>query len=129
MHGPDIFRCQQPDCPGVVASAAGTQCPRCGSRHFVQFCEAKTSILASIGAKHKRPGVRGYLTELFQGWQPTRAPGGHIIGKVWKLFRIDKSTSPPWIREKVVTDDGIVTRDIDEALSEHRGRGSAKFKN
>jgi len=72
----------------------------------------------------KRPGRGGYLTELFQGWQPTRAPGGAVIGRLWKLFRIDRGSSPKWIREKVVREDGVVTRDVDKPLDQHRHRGS-----
>jgi hypothetical protein len=85
-------------------------------------------VRVSIRAKHKRPGVRGSLTQLFQGWQATHAQGGAVIGYVMRMFRIDKSTSPPWIREKVTSEDGIVIREVDEPLPKHRGRGSAKFK-
>lgn len=121
-------RCDRSDCPGVEPTEAGTVCPRCGSRHFARTFTATVQVRTAIRAKHKRPGVRGYMTELFQGWQPTKARGGTMIGYVQRLFRINRGSFPPWYRERVLTEDGTVTRDVSEPLDQHRGRGSARTK-
>jgi hypothetical protein len=97
-------------------------------RRFAQSLRnARGPIETSIEAIHERPGIAGYLTKLFQGWQPTKAPGGRVIGYVRKLWRIDRNRSPKWYRERVErADDGVVIRDVDEPLRQHRGRGSAR---
>jgi hypothetical protein len=117
------------DCPGVEPAEAGTVCPRYGSRYFSRTSTVNAPVRGAIYLKHKRPGVGDYMTELFQGWQPTKALGGIVIGSVLKLLRIDRGSSPPWIRERVVNEeDGTVIRDVSEPLDQHRGRGSARKK-
>jgi hypothetical protein len=79
-------------------------------------------IRSSINLRHKRPGVRGWLTELFQGWQLRKSVGDLVR----KLRRIDRPNDR--YVEQVETKDGTVLHHCDEPLSLHRGHGSANRK-
>jgi hypothetical protein len=79
-------------------------------------------VRASVTAKQKRPGVKKPLTEIFTGSEPRRSVGDFVT----KERVIDRANDR--YREKVVTDEGEVLRDVDEPLSQHKGRGSDKPK-
>jgi hypothetical protein len=79
-------------------------------------------IRSSINLRHKRPGVGGWLTQLFQGWQLRKSVGDLVR----KLRRIDRQNDR--YVEHVETNDGTALRDCDEPLSSHRDHGSAKAR-
>lgn len=99
-------------------------CPNCGSTAwtFSQSNLPESTQRLSLWAKHKRPGVGGYLAELFSGWELRKTVGDMVR----KLRRIDRQNNR--YVERVETEDGAVLRDVDEPLSSHRGHGFAKFK-
>jgi hypothetical protein len=72
--------------------------------------------------KHKRPGNRKPIAESFSGSQLRKADGDYVD----KERLIDRENDR--YKERVVTEDGEVLRDVDEPLRVHQGRGSAKFK-
>jgi hypothetical protein len=79
-------------------------------------------LISSSEHRHKRPGVGGWLTEMFQGWQLRKSVGDLVR----KLRRIDRPNDH--YVEHVETKDGTVLHHCDEPLSSHRGHGSAKGK-
>jgi hypothetical protein len=98
----------------------------CGSttRQYSQSLSSEIKSRASVKARQKRPGISGYLVEMFVGKQPRKALGGVIIGWVDKFWRKDKSADR--YIEHVVTEEGEVLKDVDEPLSAHRDHGSDK---
>ena len=100
-------------------------CPQCGSttRKFSEHLKVKAKAQVGLKFKHKRPGSKKPITEGFTGRDLRKSVGDFVD----KEQRFDRGKDRRY-REKIVTDSGEVIRDVDEPLSEHRNRGSAKFK-
>jgi hypothetical protein len=71
--------------------------------------------------KHKRPGKKKPLKEVFVGSQLRKAVGDYID----KRRVIDRENN--WYEEYVETETGEVLRNVAHPLSEHTGRGSDKL--
>src|SRR5436190_2069226 len=100
----------------------------CGSlgRHFKCDIVAEIRIHASMRARQKRLGMRGWLVEMIVGKEPHKGPHGVFIEWVNKYRRIDKPADR--YIERVVTEAGEILRDVDEPLGSHLGHGSDKPK-
>ena len=101
-----------------------TPCPQCGStaRKYFKHLKVTAKAQVSLGFKQKRPGVKKPLAEGFTGRELRQSEGDFVQ----KERLIDRENDR--YREKVVTVSGDIIRDVDEPLSEHKDRGSAKFK-
>ncbi len=99
-------------------------CPQCGSttRKFSEHLKVEAKAQVGLGFKHKRPGSKKPIAEGFTGRELRKSVGDFVD----KERLIDRENDR--YREKVVTDSGEVIRDVDEPLSEHTDRGSAKLK-
>src|SRR5437763_1918267 len=73
-----------------------------------------------VGLRMKHFRISRWLTDVFSGSDLRRSVGDVVR----KYRRIDRANDR--YVEHVQTDDGTVLRDVDEALSSHRGHGSAK---
>lgn len=110
--------------PPNVPVESRQPCPRCGSTARVRHVKESStaSYYTRLRAQQKRPGIRGWLVDLIEGWELRKS-----VGDMVQKFRlIDKRQRPGHYAEKVTTADGEVIHDVDEPLSKHRGRGSAK---
>jgi hypothetical protein len=98
----------------------------CGStaRQYSQSSNSESKIRTSVKVQQKRPGISGFLVEMFVGKQPRKAVGGVVIGWVNKVWRKDKPADR--YIEHVVTEEGEVLKDVDGPLRAHRGYGSDK---
>ncbi len=112
------------DEPPGLPIADRTPCPQCGStaRKYFKHLKATAKAQASLGFKQKRPGVKKPLAEGFTGRDLRQSVGDFVQ----KERLIDRKNDR--YREKIVTDSGDTIRNVDESLSKHKGRGSAKFK-
>jgi hypothetical protein len=81
-----------------------------------------TRVRVSLRLKHKRAGIKRPLVEMRSGAAASQIHPPFVS----KDQVIDRENDR--YRERVVTEDGEVIRDVDEPLSKHQGRGSAKFK-
>lgn len=104
-------------------------CPACGS--IARILEASiTEVVGftdTIGFEQKRKdfksgGRKRPVAEGIEGWSYS------ISEQDWVHFTRFLDRERDHYREKVVTKDGRVLRDVSERLSDHRARGSAKFK-
>jgi hypothetical protein len=101
-------------------------CPRCGSLSRSHRVELKDSVGFHESLRYiaKRPGFRssGKSRPFVEGFS-----GDHLSddGTWAKVIRVIDRLAKRY-REHVTLADGTVTRDIDEPLSDHFGRGSAK---
>jgi hypothetical protein len=61
-------------------------------------------------------------------WEIWRGDDLHQASGTWsKLYRlIDRRRKPPWYSEHIVSEASDVVRFVEEPLSEHQGRGSAR---
>lgn len=128
MHIPTDFTscsgCGQPiDEPPNTLVEARVQCPTCGSttRTFNSFISESVILREKIGLRLKRPGHKKAIFESVSGADLHRKTGR------WnELIReIDRQNDR--YREHIVNSEtGEVIRSVDEPLTEHRGRGSAK---
>jgi hypothetical protein len=111
-----------------LATVDREPCPTCGSTSRKYTCEMAHTIKtrSNLRARQKRPGIKGFVVELLEGWFPTRASGGTVKGWVTRSRRVDRLDDI--YGERVVAEDGTVIVDKVEKLSEHRGHGSAKLK-
>lgn len=98
-------------------------CPDCGStaRLFEETLTESVRLYASLRLQQKRRGVKGYLVDLFAGWQ-RRASVGDMVAKDRIIDREQDR-----YRERIATEDGVIIHEVDEPLSSHRGHGSAKL--
>lgn len=112
------------DEPTGFPVADRTPCPQCGStaRKYFILSKATAKAQPGLGFKQKRPDVKKPLVEGFTGRDLRKRDGDFIQ----KERLIDRENDK--YREKIVTDSGDIIRNVDEPLSKHRGRGSAKFK-
>jgi hypothetical protein len=67
-------------------------------------------MIESVKLRQKRPGVRGYLAELFVGRDLRKSVGDFVR----KLRLIDHGRKR--YVERIETEDGTVLRNIDDAL-------------
>lgn len=112
--------------------ASRVPCPCCGSTarnihvHVVDTLEA----LDGVGLKHWRRSARKDepIFEGFKGHEARRDPNNPgIVYKERSIERGAKGSPTKRYRELVVDHQtGEVLRDVDEPLSDHRDRGSAK---
>jgi hypothetical protein len=112
------------DEPSDLDPALRQPCPECGAMSRLMKVQIHDSIEVHpmLGVVHKgdRPGVRGRrLVESKTGdSQSADGTWAHVEQVVDRVNRR--------YRKRVVTADGRVVRDVDQALEDHRGRGSAK---
>ena len=76
----------------------------------------------SVRVKARTPGERRPFVEGKYGDDLHRASG--TWSRLWRT--IDRRRNR--YQERIVDADGAVVRDVDEPLTDHRGRGSAKRK-
>jgi len=105
-----------------LALSARSPCPTCGSlsRAYQQTALATVVVRASLALKQKRPGRRGYLVTLFDGWELRRS-----VGDLVKKYRLIDRAQNRYV-EHVETADGEVLKAQDHPLTDHTGHGSAK---
>jgi ribosomal protein S27AE len=113
------------DEPGNTLPPDRKPCPSCGSlaRNFGASMQETLTLREKLGLKHKRRGYKKPIYESISGDDLHRKSGE------WnKLTReIDRENNR--YREIIVNPtSGEVLRNVDEPLSEHTGRGSAKPK-
>jgi hypothetical protein len=110
------------DVPVELAGQARLACPHCGSlsRAFTVHAESAVEVLSKLRLRQKRPGKKGNLVELIQGWEPRRAVGDFIR----KIRRIDRAEDRYF--EEVRDASGTLVHHRDHRLSEHTGHGSDK---
>ena len=101
-------------------------CPRCGSMVRSHRLPLEPGVYkVRIGGatfKHKRPGRKKPLTEVFAGSQLRKAVGDYVN----KRRVIDRENN--WYEEHVETEAGEVLRSVTHPLSEHPGRGADKLE-
>lgn len=101
------------------------RCPKCGSTSGIRnsICVAGLEIFPSVQFKVERPsyqGKRKYARE-------TKSSAEHSVDG--QLVRVDQSVdreNDRYRKKVTVVDTGVVLRQVDHPLSEHRGRGSDK---
>lgn len=90
-------------------------CPQCGStaRAFSVHLSGVMTVFSSLGAKHRRPGFKRPIMEMFSGKR--RGRDGRIVNRDAVIDRLAHR-----YRERVTTEDGEVIVDKDEGLRQHR---------
>jgi hypothetical protein len=121
---PDLF-CH---CGRVLDEAAGLPvnerkpCPECGSLarlHKVEIHE-ELRVEGHLGMRLRHPGKGKWMVQQHEGDSFFHKTGvWHRISRL--LDRVNDLYT-----ERVIDENGEVIRDIDEPLSKHVGRGSAK---
>jgi hypothetical protein len=99
-------------------------CPTCGStarRHAITVT-ANVQTHASVGLKHRRPGVKRPLLETVSQLRSLF----RLTGRIHLIDRtIDRVRDR--YRERIVdAETGEIIREVDEPLSRHQGRGDAR---
>lgn len=97
-------------------------CPVCGSKSRLTKVGIDSSFRPEghLSYRHRSPGTGRWLTERVEGASFYKATGvWHTLSRL-----IDRIAGR--YKERVVNEKGEVIREIDDPLSEHRGRGSAK---
>jgi hypothetical protein len=97
-------------------------CKGCGAK-LVPFGPPGTIMKAEL----RRPNVsrkKGVLAEMRVAFRPQHGRGG-VLGR---HERIIDHTSDSYLEKVTICDNGEVTHHCEEALSLHRGHGSAKQK-
>ena len=100
-------------------------CAKCGStsRNFYVSANFSIGTFMGLGYKHKRPGIKKFLAKGFTGHVWSIKPRE----MVHKTMLIDRENDR--YSEHVKRLNGEVLRHVDEPLSAHRGRGSARREN
>ena len=120
----DFIRCQ--GCDSVLIEPLQVEvrepCPECGStnREFLMNAANKLFLGEMLGMKHKRPGEKKPILETKCGDDLFRK-----TGEWHKLIRIIDRQNDRYYEFITDANDKVV-RHVDEPLSEHYGRGSAK---
>jgi predicted nucleic acid-binding Zn-ribbon protein len=120
--------CGNADCGWVFADFEEAnklprqQCPKCGStaRHFSVHVSDSITIHEKLAVKAKRAGAKKPFLEGVSGEDLHRDSA--TCSKIERV--IDRENDR--YRERIVDAEGNIVREVDEPLSEHRGRGSAK---
>lgn len=113
------------DEPSDLAPVRRTSCPACGSlvRDISVFAEDHAEVHERVGLKVRKAGVRKPVLEGMSGEDLAVSTGRWVH----KERTIDRAGDR--YRERVVDQQtGEVLRDVDEPLSDHRERGSAKSR-
>jgi hypothetical protein len=98
-------------------------CPMCGSlsRKYDVQVTATVVVRSKLGLKQKRPGVKKPIYEQVSGDDLHRKTG------LWsRLLRVIDRLGNRYREEIFNSDTGEILRSVDEPLTEHRDRGSAK---
>ncbi len=104
-------------------------CPACGST--ARILEASIAevvgVTDTLGFEQKRKGFKSGgrkrpVAEGIEGWCYS------VSEQDWVHFTRFLDREQDHYRERIVTKDGRVLREVSERLSDHRGRGTAKFK-
>jgi len=94
------------------------------TKHELICCD-KISLQDSVSGKQKRPSLSGFLRKFFFGYQSSNDK--KYSKGVTRNMDIDKKSD--WYDETVIDNNTQeIIRDCHEPLSQHQGRGSAKFK-
>ena len=110
----------------VPAGKARPHCPACGAtaRRIAVEIEETIHFSDSLRVKGSEPkpsgGKREFL-DAFEGTEHSRA-----LGRVVKKSRLVDRRANRYMERVVDPQSGDVLRDVDEPLTDHRGRGSAK---
>lgn len=122
----DFIRCG--GCDSILLEPFQTDhrepCPECGatSRVFEMNVSDKLWFREMVGMKQKRPGEKKPIIESKSGDSLFKKTGE------WnKLIRVIDRENDRYY-ELIKDQDGNVIRHVDEPLSEHYGRGSAKLQ-
>lgn len=97
-------------------------CSQCGStkRHIAVSLSETVGVHDQMRLKQRRPGVRRPVRELTVGDDLYRKTGE------WNHLERDIDRENDRYRERIINPrTGEVIREVDEPLSEHRGRGAA----
>lgn len=119
--------CGRPLPSDAARKAPGDPCPDCGSiaRTFDVGIAETITAHDFLDAKHKDPGRRSkdkLRTHIISGREQSIATGRWMD----KERVIDKNND--YYRERIAdAETGEVVRDVEEPLSQHLNRGSAKF--
>lgn len=123
----DFARCGQ--CDRELDEAIGLAledrqpCPECGSksRNFGKGLNADVTMHSTLGYKARHPGPGKPFVEGKVGSDLHRKTGR------WMHLERVIDRARDWYRERISDPHtGEVIRDVEEPLSQHRGRGSAK---
>lgn len=125
MH--DVVKCGE--CYNIIDETLDgdnrTPCSECGSikRLYEKKIEFKVKVMTGLKMKHKRPGVKKPLSEIFNGYEMHKKQ--NVIIKKYRL--IDRENDE---YRELVTDpiSNKVIYDCQEKLSDHVGHGSARQK-
>ncbi|MCC6958858.1 MAG: hypothetical protein IT301_03335 [Dehalococcoidia bacterium] len=103
-------------------------CPACGStsRTFGKHLSGSIQMHSSLKAKGKHAGATGrrkWFVETFSG-----ADWSHSLQHFIRKQRTIDRDNDRYAEKVVDPETGEVLRDVDEPLSDHHGRGSAKSK-
>lgn len=101
------------------------KCPDCGKICRVLYMDVSNDlgIYDQLGTKQKRPGKKKPINEQISGYELTRATNTYSI----KSRVIDRENDY-YFEEIIDPETGEVLHHREEKLSEHYGRGSAKFQ-
>lgn len=110
--------CETPEC---------APCPQCGSRKQQVNIGASDAVTVECqelvkDLKQRRQGIRRPVKEIRAGESLFKATGDY--NQIRRV--IDRENG--WYEEHIVSPTGEVLRSVSHPLSEHSGRGSAKFK-
>ena len=107
------------------ATEDGTRCmcPSCGSTGRVVSAHAEDTIPFSdkVALKHKRPGYKKPILESVSGMDLHRN-----TGRMSNLTRVIDRLNNRYTETITDPETGEVLREVDEPLTGHTGRGSAK---
>lgn len=114
------------------------ECEKEKKRRYCNYCQKETGNLfklvltdtakasESLGIKQKRPGIKKYIKELFQGYQQSKDQKKYPEG-VDRVMSIDREND--WYDEMVKDNkNGKVFRDIHEPLSQHISNAQKRGK-
>ena len=126
---PDNTRCSA--CGSAIDEPTSTRiaerkpCPSCGSvaRTFSVHVRESLTLREKIGLKHKRPGHKKPIYESVSGEDLHRDTGQ------WSQLTREIDRENNRYKEVIVKPQtGEIVRHVDEPLTDHTGRGSAKSK-
>jgi hypothetical protein len=100
-------------------------CPICGSmlRRIQMDIHQEIRLYEQIRARHKEQGTKGYVLDEVSGDDYT-----HATGSFSKKVRIIDRKNDRYFEKVANSESGEIIHLRDEKLSEHFGRGAAKFQ-
>ncbi len=117
---PTEIRCAMCDAE-LMATTDVAACPYCGSRNRRIVTQERLQLHEFIRIKSAAPGASGRpALEFASGDDLTKSTQEWVA----KERRIDRENDRYY--ERVVDKHGNTIREVDDPLSEHRGRGAAK---